>query len=96
MVNDTLKHTVQIGEDVVIPKPDDGVAVGSNSRSASYVTITLRVLAAVELDDQVCFAAGEVGYIRANRLLADKLMTKQLAGTQTGPEFAFGVSGVGA
>ena len=52
----------------------------------------LRVLAAVEFDDEFLFEAAEVGYVAGNRLVSPKLMTREVPVSQLSPEGGFGVS----
>ena len=51
----------------------------------------LRVLAAVQLDNQLLGHAGEVDHIGADGLLPPELVAAQLFAAQVVPEEAFGV-----
>ena len=96
MLGNHLENAIKVGEDVIVPEADDAVAVLGERRGTNHVAITLGVLPAVEFDNQVRFAAGKIGNVWTNGLLADEFMAEQLAVAQTGPEFAFSVSGIGA
>lgn len=68
---DRLEHGDQILYSIIIPKPDDAIAVGRQFDGALFVGRDLvRMLAAIELDDELLFGTGEVRDAVADRMLA--------------------------
>ena len=78
MFSKCLQSAFEIGEHVIIPETHDLVAMVDKLRGAYRVPFRFRMLTAVEFDDEVGFAAGEVGNVWPYRLLADELEAKQL------------------
>lgn len=74
-----------------VPEADDGPAFCPHEMVAAIVVFALRMLAAVEFDDEPLFAAGEVCIIWTYRILADELEAIQPSVAKFGPEFRFGV-----
>jgi hypothetical protein len=69
-----LQHAVEIVENLIVPKPDDAVAVTRELGAALIVCVhPLRMLTAIELDDQLAGRAGEIGDTSSDRMLPPKL-----------------------
>ena len=66
-LEDRLGYALGIDCDVRVPEADDGPAFGLEEARAGLVARRIDVLAAVDLDDQLRLAAGEIGYERTDR-----------------------------
>ncbi len=88
---DFLQHPFGVRQHIVVPEADNRVAMRFDQRCPRRVRQAFGVLATVELDHQPCLAASEVGHMRANRELRDKLRPLDLTVADARPQSAFGV-----
>jgi hypothetical protein len=91
-VQDRQQHAFTVRQNIVVPKSHDAIAFGCEIRIAPNVGRILRVLSAIDFNDQIFLAAHEVDDERANRLLPHKLVSAQPPVAQSEPELSFGVS----
>ena len=75
---DHLEHAVDIPEHVIVPETEDGEAARFDRGGAIGVGFG-RMLAAVQLDDQLRRNAGEVRDMAADGILTAEFMTIELA-----------------
>jgi hypothetical protein len=68
-----FEHAVEPFRHIIVPEANDAVAERSEFVIALPIGDIVRVLAAVELDDQPRLAAQEVDEVSANCSLSDKL-----------------------
>jgi hypothetical protein len=90
-----LKHAISVLQHVIVPETDRPIAEGFQRPSASGIDF-FSVLAAIELNDQTRFPAGEIGDVIADWELPDELGTFELAGSQMMPESFLCVRAAGA
>ena len=73
------------------PEPQHAKAHGAQAAiSPRVIDDLIAVVVAIDLDDQPCLQAGEVGEVGSNRHLASKLATHQLPAAQAVPKAPFG------
>ena len=92
-LEDGLGYAFRVGVHFAVPEADDGPAFGLEMAGSSFVAGRTDVLAAVDLDDQLRLAAGEIGYVGLDRELAGEFGA--VAGEEA-PEGAFLPGRVGA
>jgi hypothetical protein len=87
-----MQHALGVGERVVVPEAEHAIAEGLQQGSATGVVLHVRrMLAAVQLDDQLPLATAEVHDIWADGHLTRELGTEQAPIAKTRPEAAFHV-----
>ena len=87
-----LQHPETVLEDFVVPEAEDCVALLSQKGIALLVVgVLVRVLAAVQFDEQFVGHAGEIDDVRAYRLLTAEFVAVELFVTQVVPEEPFGI-----
>jgi len=72
--HDSLKHTIPVRQNVMVPKADDSITFAFEPSSPSKVA-SLVMLSAVDFDDQSIFQATEINNIGAKRPLPFELAT---------------------
>jgi hypothetical protein len=77
--SDYFKNAVDISDHLVVPKAKHFEAMLDEPTVADCVTLVGGVLAAIDFDDEPCFAAQEVDDVRTDRLLPDKFMSIESA-----------------
>jgi hypothetical protein len=87
-----LEHTIGVGEHVIVPKPQNCISVFEKHPAAIGVVGGIGMLAAIELDDKIALAAGEIGKVGSDRQLANELVAQQLTVTQMRPKALLSVS----
>ena len=92
---DCLQYAVDILQDVVVPEADNPVAESFDGPSPLGVDF-FPMLPAIQFDDDVPFAACEVGDVPADWELAGELRAFQLARAEMPPEQLFGVGAAGS
>lgn len=65
-----LKNSIDIFQDVIVPKADHPIALRFQKVRPDFVSLAVRVLAAVDFDYQPAIAAKEVADIGSDRHLA--------------------------
>jgi hypothetical protein len=87
---DRFEHGDEILRYIIIPKADDAIAVRGKFGGAFVICGKfIRMLAAVEFDDELLFRAGEIGNAIADRMLAAEFVKRE-ALAQRAPEDVFG------
>jgi len=76
-----LQYAVDIGEHIIVPDPDCAIAERAQRGIALPICGAIRMLPAVNLNDETPIAAEEVDVIGSNRLLADEFEAGKLAVT---------------
>jgi hypothetical protein len=84
-----VKHALGIRQHIIVPEADDGIAVRLEPIGACF--IVLRVLSAIDLDDEFRRRAEEIDDIGAERMLATEAVAFELLSAQTGPQPELGV-----
>lgn len=85
--NDAL----DIAEDIIVPKSKDAISVHSQISIADIISLRVRVLAAIYLDDELLLTANEVAKVGSDRRLPHKFAAVDLPGTEMLPKLRFGV-----
>jgi hypothetical protein len=80
-----FEHTVQAAGDVVVPNPNHAIAQRDERLVALLIDGAVRVLTAVDFNDQPCFATEEVDKISADWCLPDEFKASQPAIPETMP-----------
>jgi hypothetical protein len=89
MLEDMLHGPICILERVVVPDSDDAKTLGFEpSRALSIMRCYDRMLAAIDLDDQLPFEADEIYDVSPNRSLPPELQSLELSKAKAGPETA--------
>jgi hypothetical protein len=89
-----LHHALGIRQDLVVPKSHHAIAAALEPGGARRTFI--RVLAAVDFDDESCLGTKEVDDVAAHRLLAAEAETIELLAPQLRPQPDLGVGRIGA
>jgi hypothetical protein len=98
MIRDQFEDAVCVKESVGVPEAKNLIAVFGENRGSTRVVldcVVFGMLAAIEFNNEIGFATGEVSDEGADWLLADKPEAEESAIAQAGPELAFGVGGIG-
>jgi hypothetical protein len=91
-----LQYTVEIIENLIIPKSDDTITVTRECGITPIVGfLLLSMLAAIEFDNQFASGAGEIGDKLPDRMLAPKLPRGDVF-PQSAPENSFDVGSLPA
>lgn len=86
--NDAL----DIAEDIIVPKSKDAISVHSQISIADMVSLRIRVLAAIYLDDELLLATNEIAEVGSYRYLSHKFVAIDLPGANAAPKFRFRLS----
>ena len=88
---DLGKNFVSAREHLIIPESKYAIAARNEIRCSDFVVLRLiRVLTAIDLDDDSTFDRTEVGEVRTNRELTAELNVAQLPASKMTPESLFG------
>jgi hypothetical protein len=87
-----VENTRQIAQNVVVPEMQDAIIVHDQPLVTNGVVLAFRVLPAINFDDEAGFATNKIDDVRTDRLLPDKLLSMELARSQTMPERRFRIS----
>jgi hypothetical protein len=91
-----FQHAVEIIENIVIPKPDDTIAMKYQFGAASVVRVhSLGMLTAIEFDDELARGASEIRNTASDRMLPAKLPGDD-ALAQRSPEDLFDIRSLSA
>src|SRR5690606_452437 len=87
------EHAVCISQDVIVPETDHSIPFALQPRRASYIAGAIRMLTAIEFDDQPAIGAKKIDNVMTDRHLSPKLKTEKGAVAQSHPEtfFRFGL-----
>ena len=95
--SDRLHHPIQVLDHLAVPEPDDLKSARlEHLRPLGVVIGLIKVLSAVEFDDQLGVDAGEIGDVAVNRKLAAELEPVELASSQRPPEACLNLRLLGA
>ena len=88
---DLGKNFVSAREHLIIPESKYAISARSEIRCSDFVVLRLiRVLTAIDLDDDSTFDRTEVGEVRTNRELTAELNVAQSPASEMTPENLFG------
>ena len=74
-----MEHAVQLIQDGVVPEPQDAkTGLFQDVCPGGAVFCVVRMLAAVQLDDQFGFEAGEIGEVAVNRNLSAEFESRRV------------------
>ncbi|HXR36280.1 MAG TPA: hypothetical protein VN754_10050 [Candidatus Binataceae bacterium] len=93
-----MKHTLQLGVHLLIPKPQHSITLLVEiSRSQPILAFLLPrgMLTAVEFDNQVLRDAAEIGKVGTSPMLAAEFEPATALGSEVRPQLALLVSGLG-
>ena len=88
-----LEHCFGVGEDVVVPEPNDSPATARQPLGAAVIGGVLIVLTSICFDDEPMLRAGEVDDERANGMLPPEPIAGEPSRTQVSPETDLSVRG---
>src|SRR6266542_138190 len=87
-----LQHAFRIHKDLAVPEPHHAESVTREESHSRDIRLGLRgVLPAIQLDDQACFGAAEVGDVRLDQMLTPELGSLQSPISEATPELTLGV-----
>jgi hypothetical protein len=92
-VPDRIKHRFGLKQDVIVPKPQDAPALRFEV-SGSRCIYFIRVLRAIQFDDQPCGDTTEIGNTRWDRMLATELHFIESSSPEVLPKLSFGIGHV--
>jgi hypothetical protein len=87
-----LKHAGHVDQHIVVPEAQDAVIMLSEPFVANYISQTIGMLSAVDLNNQTRLAADEIDSVGSDWLLPDKLMSAEPTRSQSVPKCVFGTS----
>ena len=90
--DDRLQDAGFVVEHVVVPESQNPETLPSKVQLPRRVFV--RMLPAIDLDDEPCLEAGEVDDVVVDRMLASELMAAQNAGSEGAPEGFLGLRGL--
>jgi hypothetical protein len=79
-----MQNALGIGEDVIVPEAEHAIAALLEPARARLTLI--RMLSAIDLNDELRLGAKEIDDIRPNRVLATEAETFELLSPQTRPQ----------
>jgi hypothetical protein len=85
-----FKNTRHVATDIVVPKSQDSVVVIGKPFVTNGVARIVRMLSAIDLNNETAFAANKVDRVRTDRFLANKFMAGKTARPQPVPKRFFG------
>ena len=92
-IEDYFQHRCGLFEYLVVPESQHSKALQLDiAVTIRIIRVTLEVLSAIELDDQVGFETGEVDDVASDRELPAKAISSKLTAPEVSPEKALGVS----
>jgi len=91
-----LKYTGDVAKHVVVPKSQNPITTPCQILITQDVAGTIRMLSAIDLNNQTTLAADKVDCVRTDRLLANELAAIDRARPQPLPKRQFGVSRIAA
>lgn len=74
-----LENTLDVAENIVIPDPNCPISELAHHCFALGIGGAVRVLAPIDLDDEVQIPTDEISKVRSNRFLPHELETGQLS-----------------
>jgi len=92
--SDYFKYAIHILQHIVVPESQNAVIPLFKQLVSHSITVIIRMLYAIDLDDQPTFTAHEIHNIRTDWFLPDKFTTIYRARTQAIPKTRFGVGRV--
>jgi hypothetical protein len=93
---DPLQDAVDVLQDLVIPEPQDLIAVSAQPLIPNGVALALRMLSAINFYDQALFAADKINNVGSDRLLPDEFHSIEGSRTKARPKPLFGNGRVAA
>jgi hypothetical protein len=87
----SVDHTVGVGEDVAVPETDYMPAVTFELRASVRICSIVGVLTAIQFDHQPVFCAREVDDIVSDRMLAAKFVPHHAAIAESRPHTPLGI-----
>jgi hypothetical protein len=81
-----FKNARHVAQHIVVPKSQDSVVVISKPFVTNRIMWTVRMLSAVDLNNQAPFATYEIDYVGTNRILPNKFVPVQPARAQLVPK----------
>ncbi len=83
-----------MAKNIVIPKSQYAIAMPAEPMISCSVTFVLRMLAAIDFDNEAMLATNEIHDVRSGRSLPDKLAASECARSQAIPKSIFSVCGL--
>jgi hypothetical protein len=94
---DRFEHAVEILDDIVVPEAQDAESrLLQQARATPIFLGSRRVLATVQLDDELLLMANEIGCEAEDRFLSTELRVVELAIAQAAPQQFLNVGGIGS
>jgi hypothetical protein len=91
LARNRLQHTFGVAQDISVPKTQDPVTLRLNEKRSSFVVIRcVRVLSAIQFNDQPFCETGEVGEVGTDRHLPTPLEPRQLR-SERAPQALLGI-----
>jgi hypothetical protein len=85
------QHTLDVTQHIVVPEPLHEEIVRSQPAISLLVVLRLRMLAAIDFDDETSTEANEVTDERAERNLPSEFEVNEAPITQSEPQLALGI-----
>jgi hypothetical protein len=92
-IQDVLNDCIGGSRHLVVPDPNDAPAIAFEPGCAPLIGFAVRVLAAVDFDDEAVSYRNEVRDVRSDRALAAEFISRQPAISQDQPQPMLGVGG---
>ena len=91
-----LKNSGDVAQDIVIPESQNPITACYKPRVARRVARILRVLSAIDLDDQAMLTADKIDRVGADRLLAHEFTATECTRPQSIPQRLLGACCISA
>ena len=85
----SLQHAIQIIKNIIIPKSNDAISLFFQQGITNFIRSIFAMLPAIQLNDQLCLAAGKIAYGISDRKLSHKFGLAQLSIPQLCPKALF-------
>jgi hypothetical protein len=86
-----FQYARHVAQHVVVPESQDSIIVLRKPSVANYVTRIVRMLSAIDFNDEPMLAANQVDRVWSNRFLPNEFVAIELARSQPVPQLGFRV-----
>ena len=88
---DHIDNRINFLQHLIVPKPENSKTSRLQALIANTILLTILMLTAIHLHNQLLLQAGEIQHKIQKRMLTAELETRELPTTQTAPQAMFGV-----
>lgn len=86
---DRLDNAFDVRQHIIVPEAQNTITLPEQESGSPFIFCAVRMLATIDFDNQPCQPAAKIRDIRADRVLAAKMLMLQLMVPQPGPQLLF-------